>query len=219
MLGRRLVEVGIAGIGAIGLYVGAVLAGGALDAGYSQVANAVSELTGSGAPNWGLLASIFVAYNIVLVGFGWALMRAAGAGRLFQIAVWLFVIGGLSGIGQVTAFRMDAVGSTATTAGTIHLVLAGVSSLLTVATAVLYGFAFRRVEAFRGLSTSSFVTAALLVLTAPAAVLSIGTDVMGLFERVTIGVYLAWVVVVSVSSLFAARGLATRSSRAVSAPA
>jgi len=33
------------------------------------------------------------------------------------------------------------------------------------------------------------VAAALLTLTAPAAVASIGTDVMGLFERVTIGVY------------------------------
>ena len=102
---------------------------------------------------------------------------------------------------------MEAVGSAATTAGTIHLVLAGASSLLTVGTAVLYSFAFRREIAFRRLSAYSSATALLLILTAPAAVASIGSDVMGLFERVTIGVFLVWVVVVSIHSLAQAQGI------------
>lgn len=185
--------------------MGAAVLGGILDPQCSQVANAVSELTGSAAANWAVLAPIYIAYNVLFLGITYALFRASSSGTLFGEAVVLAAIGGLSGIGQVTAFRMDTVGTTATTAGSLHLVLAGVSSLLTVATAVLYGVAFRRQPVFRSLSPYSSVTAALLVLTAPLAVASIGTELMGLFERITIGVFMLWVVVVSAYSLLAAR--------------
>lgn len=57
-------------------------------------------------------------------------LDASSGGTLFGVAVGLFAIGGLSGIGQVTLFRMDTVGATATTAGTMHLVLAGARPLL-----------------------------------------------------------------------------------------
>lgn len=217
MLRRRLNEVGALGISAVGLYVGATLLGGLLDPGYSHMRNAISELTASDAPNVGVLAPIFVAYNLALVGFAFAVLRASVGGSLFRVAAWLFAAAAVSGIGQVTVFRMDSVGTAATTAGTIHLVLAGVSSIITLASAVLYGVAFRRDGAFRTLSTYSFATAGLLVLSAPAAVISIGTDVMGLFERLTIGVFLAWVVVVSWHVLLAARRLAARPSESGSA--
>jgi len=219
MQSKRLVEVGILGIVAIGLYIGATVLGGILDPEYSQVRNAISELTGSQAPNSAILAPIFIGYNLLLAGFAYALMRAAGNERLFRIAFWMFVVGAGSGIGQVTLFRMDPIRGMATTPGTVHIALAGLSSLLTLATAVLYGFAFRREVLYRRLSTYSFVTAALLVVSAPAAVISIGTDVMGLFERLTIGVFLAWVVVVSIHSLRAVRVVASRRSRIASAPA
>lgn len=70
----------------------------------------------------------------------------------------------------------------------------------------------------RRLSRYSFATAALLVPTAPLAAGSSGTDVMGLFERMTIGVFLLWVVVVSGVCLLAARELDTRARRAGSTP-
>lgn len=205
MLRRPLIAVGACGIAAVALYIGATVLGGILDPQYSQVHNAVSELTGSEAPNREVLAPLYIVYNVMLFGFAYALFRASSGGRLFKVGVVLFAIGGLSGIGQVTFFRMDTVGTAATTAGTMHLVLAGVSPLLCVATAILYGFAFRREATFRGLSTYSFAAAVLLVLTAPAAVAGIDTDVMGLFERITIGVFMLWVVVVSAHSLLAAR--------------
>jgi hypothetical protein len=205
MLRRPLITIGALGIAAVALYVGATVLGGILDPQYSHVRNAISELTGSEAPNRAVLAPIYIIYNVVLFGFAYALFRASSGGSLFRVTVVLFAIGGLSGIGQVTFFRMDAVGTAATTAGTMHLVLAGVSSLLTVGTAIIYGFTFRQEATFRRLSTYSFATALLLVLTASAAVASVGTDVMGLFERITIGVFMLWVVVVSAYSLLAAR--------------
>jgi hypothetical membrane protein len=215
---KILVAAGALGIAAVGLYVGTTVLGGILDPQYSQVGNAISELTGSTAPDSVLLAPLYIGYNLVMLGFGYALFRAAGGGLLFATAALLFGIAALSGIGQVTAFRMDGVGTAETTAGQGHLVLAGVSSLLCLAIAILYGIAFRGVPALRRLSRYSFATAAGLVLTAPLAVGSIGTDVMGLFERVTIGVFLLWIVVVSAGCLLAARGTDAPVKRAGSAP-
>ena len=204
-MNRRLTLVGALGIAAVGLYVGATILGEILDPQYSQIRNAISELTGSEAPNRAVIVPLYIAYNLALAGFAYAIFMVSMGGRPFRVAVALFAVGALSGIGQVTLFRMDSVGSATTTAGSMHLVLASVSSLLTVATAVLYGVAFRREPAFRGLSTYSFATAGLLFLSAPMAVASIGTEVMGLFERITIGAFILWVVVVSAHSLIEAR--------------
>lgn len=214
---RNFVATGTLGIAAVGLYVGATLLGGILDPQYSHVADAISELTGSTAPDRAVLAPLFIGYNLILLGFGYALFRAAAGGILFPVAVVLFAIGALSGIGQVTVFRTDSVGTAETTEGMIHLVLAGVSSVLCLAIAILYGMAFRGVPAVRRLSRYSFATAAGLVLTAPLAAGSIGTAFMGLFERITIGVFMLWVVVVSSACLGVARGLEARAKTAGSA--
>ena len=216
---RNLIAAGLLGIGAVGLYVGATILGGILDPQYSHVRNAISELTGTAAPDRAVLAPLYIVYNVLLLGFGYALFRVASGGFLMAVAVVLFLIGGLSGIGQVTLFRMDSVGAAETTAGTLHLVLAGVSSLLCLTIAVLYGFAFRGTSTLRGLWRYSFATAALLVLTAPLAVGSIGTDLVGLFERIAIGVFLAWVVVVSAVCLRAARTVEANARRSGHAPA
>jgi hypothetical membrane protein len=215
---RNFVAAGALGIAAVGLYVGTTLLGGILDPQYSQVGNAISELTGSMAPDRALLAPLYIGYNVLLLGFGYALFRAAAGGILFPVAVVLLALAALSGIGQVTAFRMDSDGSAQTTVGMIHLVLVGVSSVLCLTIAILYGVAFRGVPTLRRLSRYSFATAAGLVLTAPLAAGSIGTDLMGLFERITIGVFMLWVVVVSVACFLAAHGIDVRARRTGSSP-
>jgi hypothetical protein len=50
-----------------------------------------------------------------------------------------------------------------------------------------------------------YVGATLLGSVLDAAVASINTDVMGLFERITIGVFMVWLTVVSAYSLMEAR--------------
>ena len=215
---RYLYATGLLGIAAVGIYVGTTILGGILNPEYSQVRDAISELTGSAAPDRATLAPLYIAYNLVLLGFGYAMFRAVGGGIRFAITVVLFGLAALSGIGQVTAFRMDSVESIATAAGGLHAILAGVSSLLCLALAILYGNAFQFVPALRSLSRFSFVTAVLLVLAAPLAIGSIGTNVMGLFERITIGVFELWVAVVAFACVLAARSMGTHARRAGSAP-
>lgn len=198
---KSLFLVGVFGISGVALYVGATVLGGLLDPHYSHIRNAISELTGSKAPNKVALAPIYIAYNLALVGFSVAVFRASSRSPLFRVAIALFAVAALSGIGQVTFFRQDSVGAPATAQGSFHLVLAGLSSVLTLAAAVLYGFAFRRDATWKKLSTLCFVAAGAVLVTAPGAAFSIGSAYMGLFERITIGCFLAWVVLVSIYSV------------------
>ena len=194
--------VGAAGLLGVVLYVGATMLGSLLDPQYSHVRNAISELTGARAPHFAVLAPLYAAYNILLVVFAVGLYRGSLRSTLFKWGAWLFTIGAISGIGQVTVFRMDHVGSPATLTGQGHIILAAVSSLLTVAATVVYGFAFRRDPMWRPLSRPSFIAAVAFVVTGPAAALSVGGPYMGLFERITIGLFIAWVAVVSSYALW-----------------
>jgi len=108
---------------------------------------------------------------------------------------WLLVAG-VTGLWAVGVY----VGATVL-GGVVHLALAAVSSLVTLACAVLYGLAFRTDERWRSLSRPTFGCAALILLSAPAAALSVGTNHMGLFERVTIGTFMVWIVHLGVVAL------------------
>jgi hypothetical protein len=159
--------VGAAGLLAVVLYVGTTVLGGVLDPQYSHVRNAISELTGAHAPNYAVLAPLYAAYNMLLVAFAVGLYLASIRSTLFKWGAWLFTIGAISGIGQVTVFRMDQVGSPATLTGQGHIALAGITSLVTVVATVIYGFAFRPDPLWRPLSVLSLSRSLLCLSPAP----------------------------------------------------
>lgn len=198
---RFLVLAGGCGLAAVGLYVAATVLGGVLHPGYDHVRQAISELTASQAPYRVPLAALYVGYNVLLTGFAVAVARAWPRSRLLRVAVVLFAVAAVSGIGQVTVFPQDSTGAPATATGAGHVVLAGISALLAVVCAVMYGVAFRRMRWWPQVSVPSFVVAAFLLVIGPVTAASVGGPWMGLFERLTIGAFLAWVCVVSVSAL------------------
>lgn len=71
------------------LYAFAVILGGILTPNYSQVANAISELIGSGAPYKTLLDPLFDLYNILLVLFAVGLYSARNARRSYSAGTML----------------------------------------------------------------------------------------------------------------------------------
>src|SRR3954454_8364544 len=183
------------GLAAVAVYVAATVLGGLLHPGYSHIRDAISELTASHAAHRAPLAVLYVAYNLLLVGFAWGLLRAWPAARLLQRAFVLMVVGSAAGIAQVTVFPQDSTGSPATISGALHIALAGISALLCVVIALMYGIAFRRAGLARRAWVPAFVVAAFLLLIGPAAAASVRGPVMGLLERFTIGGYLTWVAV------------------------
>jgi hypothetical protein len=181
------------GLAAVAVYVSATILGGRLHPGYSHIRDSISELTASHAVDRVLLAALFVAYNALLAVFAWGCWRAAPRLRTLRNAFGLIVVTAASGIAQVTTFPQDSSGTPATTAGAAHIALAGLSAFGCVVTAVMYGVAFRRLRLRRSSWVPCFAVAGFLLLVGPLAAVNVGGPLMGLYERLTIGAYLAWV--------------------------
>jgi hypothetical protein len=194
-----------AGIAALVVYTTAVIIGASLRPEYSHVAHAISELIIAGAPNKLLLDVLFGAYNILQLIFAMEILRfirSAGAGgnhyRAGLCGAWSLI--GVAVLGFATLFfPMDLREAATTPTGTIHLVLAGLSSLFSIATIFLLARWFGDHAEIGRLRTYSYAAGVIVLLTGAVAAASAATQspYMGLAERVTIGTYIVWVGVVA----------------------
>ena len=189
---------GYFGVAAVVVYVGATLAGSVLDPSYSQVRQHVSDLTATGAPTSDALAPLYLLYNMLALAFAINLYVASDRNRVFKIGLGLLIINAIAGAMMVTWFAEDLGGAPKTVAGTGHVVFASVSSVAIVIGSFLYGFAFRRSNAWRPVSLFTFVIGAMFIIAAPLAVVTTATssDVAGLAERAAIAPFMAWLLVV-----------------------
>jgi hypothetical protein len=201
---RALRLAGVCGIAAVGVYVGATALGGLLDPAYSQISRTVSELTAAGAPSRALLAVLYVGYNVLVAAFGYAVHRIAPQEPRLRIGMYLLIAGGVAGIGLVTVLPTDLAGQPITGIGSAHIAVAGVAALLTVATTFVMAPGFRRVAALRALVRGSIAAGVAIVLAGPLSAFAVasGSPYAGVFERITIGLFLLWVWGISVYLLF-----------------
>jgi hypothetical protein len=185
------------------LYVITAIVGAALRDDYSHIVNAISELLSSGAPNKAALDVIFNIYNALLLAFaigGFIALR--NAPRICRVAMGIFI-----GIQIVSLswflFPMDPLGAEATFAGTMHNILGGVVALATILMLVLMGLGLRRVDGFQKYATYSFISSAIMFISAPTGIIlsEQGLHVFGLFERITIGSFEVWIFVTALNLL------------------
>ena len=193
----------IFGVAAPILYVLAVVLGGALRPGYSHLSRFVSELLESGAPNKEILNPLFGLYNLLVLAFAVVLARVirtpgGSARRSLGIAGALVLV--LEGLfGFVTLFfPQDPVGTPMSGTGTMHIVLAGASSLASMASLFLLGLWLRRLAP--GLGTYTLVSLGFVFVTGgiAAAGAAGGGPLSGLLERLTIGGFLQWLLVTGI---------------------
>ncbi len=191
----------LSGAAAAGVYVFTVALGGLLRPGYSHLSQAVSELIESGAPNGAMLDALFLLYNLLTAGFAVGLLSsrwtggdkggvaAAGTVRLAEAACGFATV----------FFHQDVPGTAATATGVVHIVLAGLSSLSTMAAILLMTVWFYRSGTFPGSGHYSLVTLILVFVSGGAAALMTarGIPLNGLSERITIGGFLQWILVLS----------------------
>jgi len=187
------------GIAAPLVYVITVAAGAAIRPGYGHIANAVSELVGSGAPNRAALNLAFAAYNALVVAFGLGLAAAfAGIARGAEAAGYFMAATGFIGM-AMNWFPMDPVGAKATRRGIVHIVLAGFLSLGTLAAILAFSIGAGGLDDWGGVATYSYVTFGVTLATGGLAALSAARawSTMGLMERLTIGFGLQWMALVA----------------------
>ncbi len=190
------------------VYALMVVLGGILRPGYSHVAQAVSDLIATGAPNKSLLDPLFGVYNLLTLAFGVGLLQLVRShnrnrgkvvgtlGALFLVAESVF--------GFVTLFFPEPSGGMSaaiTSTGSMHIVFAGLSSLTTMLAILLMGFWFRNSQGLRGYGLYSFISVAVVFLSGGLAAITVANQspIAGLVERITIGGFLQWLLVIALN--------------------
>lgn len=193
------------GILAVVFYVAAVIIGGALRPGYSHIGNFVSELIETGAPNKSLLNPLFILYNLFTGTFAVGLLlfvqakSPSGSVNLGRAGAIILIAEAVFGLVTIF-FPQDVRGTPATTTGTMHIVLAGLSSLTTMGAILLVGLWFRRVPGMIGYAWYSLISLMIVFIFGGLAAYTGATNspISGLMERITIGGFLQWMLVLGI---------------------
>jgi hypothetical membrane protein len=178
------------------VFVFNVVLGGLLTPGYSQIRNAVSELTEAGATNSAVINALFVLSALLLIVFGVAVAQTyRQRKRSVSWGGFLIVGVGVFAVLLATIFPQDPIGSEATLPGTMHLVLVGASALMIVGAILLVGFGLHS-RPLQGPWFKVYSILTVFVMLAAGGVTPIlmmnDIPLLGVFERTTQLAYLVW---------------------------
>jgi len=173
---------------------------------YSSASQTISELSAIGAPTRSLWAVPGAIYTILVTAFGWGVWKSAGRSRALRIAGGLILAYGSLGVLWPFApmhLRETLAAGGGTLSDTMHLVLASATVFLMLlaigAAAAAFGTRFR----VYSLATLAILAAfgALTFLDAPRLAANLPTPWIGVWERINVGVFLLWVVVLATTLL------------------
>jgi hypothetical protein len=174
--------------------------------GYSSASQTISELSAIEAPTRSLWVLPGAVYTALVIAFGLGICQSAGRNRALHVVGRLVLAYGVLGLLWPLApmhLREVLAAGGATRSDTMHLVLGSVTVLLMLLAmsfgAVAFGNGFRRYS-----MTSIVVLVAFGVLTfldAPKVAANLPTPWIGVWERINIGVFLLWIVVLATTLL------------------
>jgi hypothetical protein len=192
----------ICGIVSSLLYVAMNIVGAMQFEGYDSTSQAVSELFAIGAPSRPVWVLLGIVYQVLVIAFGWGVWASAGRNRTLRVVGGLLLAYGVVGL-AAPFFPMHMRGAGVTLTDTMHKILTMVTVLLML-TAIGFGAAALR-KWFRFYSIATIVIllvfGALTGLDAPRIEANLPTPWVGVTERIDIGVFLLWVVVLAVALL------------------
>jgi hypothetical protein len=191
---------------------------------YSSVSQTVSELSALGAPTRPLWVLLGLIYTLLVIGFGWGVQMTPDNRRLRVAGILIVIYGVLGFIWPFAPMHLRevlAVGG-GTFKDNAHIALG-------VATEVIYllalGFAAAALgKAFRIYSIATFIVlfvfAVPIFREAPRVGANQPTPFIGVWERINIGVFLLWVIVLAIALLVRHRSRSSRASlRVLAQPA
>ena len=186
------------------LYVGADLLAAARFPGYHDfTSQAISELTAVGAPTRGSVEPLLIAYDFLIIAFGVGVWRSAGRKRAIRLVGGLLAGIGVLGLVAIPFTPMHLRGTGSLSSDAPHIAVTGVIVLFILSAVGVGAFLFGR--GFRLYSLATLAT--LLVFgtwtsfEAARLVADQPTPWLGVSERIHIGAYLLWVLVLAVMLL------------------
>lgn len=170
---------------------------------YSSASQTISELSAIGAPTRALWVPPASFYTVLVTAFGWGVWKSAARNRALRIVGGLIVAYGALGLVWPFApmhLREVLAAGGGTLSDTLHIVLASVTVVLMLLAigfgAVAFGMRFR----FYSVATLAILATCgvLTFVDAPRIAANLPTPWIGVWERINIGVFLLWVVVMAI---------------------
>lgn len=175
-------------------------------AAYDAASQTVSELSAIGAPTRTLWMVLCTPYTILIIAFAWGVWKSAEGNRPLRISGGLLIAYGALGILWPFApmhLRETLAAGGATFSDTMHIALGVVTEIIFLLalgfTATAFGKSFRIYSI--GTFAILLVFGALTFMDAPAIGLNKPTPFIGVWERINIGAFLLWVVVLALTLL------------------
>jgi hypothetical protein len=170
---------------------------------YHPASQTVSELSAIGAPTRSLWIWLSTPYTLLVTAFAWGVWKAAAGNRPLRIAGGLMIAYGALGIIWPFApmhLRETLAAGGATFSDTMHISLGVVTEILYL---FALGFASGALgKPFRLYSIATFIAllafGTLTFLDAPGVGANKPTPLIGVWERINIGVFLLWVIVLAI---------------------
>lgn len=170
---------------------------------YDSASQTVSELSAVGAPTRMVWIVLSAPYTLLMIAFSWGVLKSARKNRLMRLAGNLLLIYSLLGIlwpfAPMHLRPALAIGG-ATLSDTLHIALGAITEVIYL---VVLGLAATAL----GPSFRRYSIATLLVLLvfgvftfaeASDVALNKPTPMIGVWERINIGAFLLWVIVLAV---------------------
>lgn len=171
---------------------------------YSSASYTISELSAIGSPTRPLWVPLGIVYTFLIAAFGWGIRISANQNRKLHIAGNLLFAYGIVGIGWTFAPMhqrevLAAGGGTLT--DTMHLfVMSPISTLFMLVSMGFAAAAFGKWFRFYSIMTILLLIlfGSLTGLDAPKVQANLPTPWLGVIERIMLGVFLVWVVVLAI---------------------
>ncbi len=180
---------------------------------YNSASQTISELSAVGAPARTLWVLLGIPYTLLMAAFGWGIRLAGNNNHHLRTTGNLMVAYGITGLGWPLApmhLREVLASGGETLSDTMHIVFTMVTVLLML---FAMGFGARAFgKGFRNYTILTMITLAifgsLTSMDAPGVNANLSTPLIGVWERINIGVFLLWIIVLAVILLRRENGIA-----------
>jgi hypothetical protein len=169
--------------------------------GYSAITQTVSELSAIGAPTRTLWITLLIPYSVLMIGFGFGVLLSGENNRRLRIVGILIIINSVIGSFWPPMHQREVL---AAGGGTLTDILHIAFTFITVpmmmlqiivgATALGKSFRFYSMATLFILVMAGIFTG----IDAPKIATNEPTPFIGFWERINIGIYMLWIVVLSI---------------------
>jgi hypothetical protein len=172
--------------------------------GYSTVTLTVSELSAIGAPTriiWVLLA---IAYLLLLMAFGWGVLKSAGGNRKLRMAGSLIIAYCILNFYWPPMHKREVIASGGSTlTDTLHIVWAMITLLFNMLLMWFGALALeKRFRLYTFATWAVFIVFGVLTfMESPGIEANLPTPHLGIWERVNMGAFLLWIIVFATNLL------------------